>query len=61
MVQRFARRLKPVVTRNTAAGYRRVVHESYGLPSGGCVTVDTGARSNDMVGRFLRGLSHAVR
>jgi len=61
MVQRFARRLKPVVTRHTAAGYRRVVHESDGLPCGGCVTVDTGASSHDMVGRFPRSLNHAVR
>ena len=61
MVQRLARRLKSVVTRHTAAGYRRVVHEINGLPCGGCVAVDTSASSNDMVGRFPRSLNHAVR
>ena len=61
MVQRLARRLKSIVARGTASGDARVIHESDGLPSGSCVAVDTGASSHDMVGRFLRGLSHAVR
>ncbi len=61
VVQRLARRLKSIVARGTASGDARVIHESDGLPSGSCVAVDTGASSHDMVGRFLRGLGHAVR
>jgi len=61
MIKRLACRLKSVVTRRTTAGYRRVIHESNGLPCGSRVAIDAGASSNDMVGRFLRRLNHAVR
>jgi hypothetical protein len=49
------------VTGCTAAGYRRVVHESDRPPCGGRMAVHTCTGGNDMVSRFLRSLDNAVR